>query len=261
MRRIRLLAYGILDGTLIPIERVADRKPYYSGKHQRHGGNVQVIADAAGRFIRASPARLGARPDLPAARTHSIIDALTSEKVMTFADKGYQGARGSVRTPFKRRFRPKLSRRQKAVNRAHSQCSTRNNRVARRRVHPSGRRSGASRPSQSVRSSVPTLSGWAGGRLRFERPPTRIKTGTRQLATRIRWSRYAEDAPRGPGLPSSQPTQRTQPQRSFEASTTNPLHSPGISSTASAAKGRTYVGARRRNSKKHVLSRLNLAGD
>ena len=36
-------------------------------------------------------------------------------------DKGYQGARGSVRTPFKRRrFRPKLSRRQKAVNRAHA---------------------------------------------------------------------------------------------------------------------------------------------
>lgn len=40
---------------------------------------------------------------------------------MTFADMGYQGAGGSVRTPFKRRrFRPKLSRRQKAVNRAHA---------------------------------------------------------------------------------------------------------------------------------------------
>ena len=40
---------------------------------------------------------------------------------MTFADKAYQGARGSVWTPFKRhRYRPKLSRRQKAVNRAHA---------------------------------------------------------------------------------------------------------------------------------------------
>jgi hypothetical protein len=40
---------------------------------------------------------------------------------MTFADRGYQGARGGVRTPFKRRrFRPKLPRRQKAVNRAHA---------------------------------------------------------------------------------------------------------------------------------------------
>ena len=31
MRRIRKLAYAILDGTLIPIDRVADQKPYYSG--------------------------------------------------------------------------------------------------------------------------------------------------------------------------------------------------------------------------------------
>ena len=31
MDRIRQLAYTILDGTLIPIDRVADQKPYYSG--------------------------------------------------------------------------------------------------------------------------------------------------------------------------------------------------------------------------------------
>ena len=49
---------------------------------------------------------------------------------MTFADKGYQGARGSVRTPFKRRcFRPKLSRRQKAANRAHAKIRTRGQRA------------------------------------------------------------------------------------------------------------------------------------
>ncbi|WP_255363787.1 transposase family protein [Actinoplanes sp. TFC3] len=45
----------------------------------------------------------GSTHDLTAARTHGIIDALTTAGVMTFADKGYQGARGSVRTPFKRR--------------------------------------------------------------------------------------------------------------------------------------------------------------
>jgi hypothetical protein len=48
----------------------------------------------------------GSVHDLTAARTHGIIDALTSNEVMTFADKGYQGARGSVRTPFKRHRRP-----------------------------------------------------------------------------------------------------------------------------------------------------------
>jgi hypothetical protein len=49
---------------------------------------------------------------------------------MTFADKGYQDARGSVRTPFKRRrYRPKLSRRQKAVNRAHAKIRARGERA------------------------------------------------------------------------------------------------------------------------------------
>ena len=47
MQRIRRLAYAILDGTLIPIDRVAAQKPYYSGKHRRHGVTVQVIADPA----------------------------------------------------------------------------------------------------------------------------------------------------------------------------------------------------------------------
>ncbi|MEV0605885.1 transposase family protein [Polymorphospora rubra] len=130
MNRIRRLAYAILDGTLIPIDRVADQKPYYSGKHKHHGVNVQVIADAAGRLVWASPALPGSVHDLTAARTHDIIDALTSADVMTFADKGYQGAQGSVRTPFKRRrFRPKLSRRQKAVNRAHARIRARGERA------------------------------------------------------------------------------------------------------------------------------------
>jgi hypothetical protein len=64
MRRIRLLAYAILDGTLIPIDRVADQKPYYCGKHKRHSVNVQVIADALGRLGWASAALPGASHDL-----------------------------------------------------------------------------------------------------------------------------------------------------------------------------------------------------
>ncbi|WBB88174.1 transposase family protein [Micromonospora sp. WMMC264] len=138
MERIRRLAYAILDGTLIPIDRVADQRPYYSGKHKHHGVNVQVIADAAGRLVWASPALPGSvhdltaarTHDLTAARTHGIIEALTRADVMAFADKGYQGARGSVRTPFKRRrFRPKLSHRQKAVNRTHAKIRARGERA------------------------------------------------------------------------------------------------------------------------------------
>lgn len=130
MRRVARLAYAILDGTLIPIDRVADQRPYYSGKHKRHGVNVQVLADAAGRLVWASPALPGAVHDLTATRTHGLIDALTSANVLTFADKGYQGAGGSVRTPFKRhRHRPKLSRRQRTVNRAHARLRARGERA------------------------------------------------------------------------------------------------------------------------------------
>jgi hypothetical protein len=76
MNRVRVLAYAILDGTLISIDRVADQKPYYSGKHRRHGVNVQVIiADPAGRLIWASPALPGSAHDLNAARAHGIIAA------------------------------------------------------------------------------------------------------------------------------------------------------------------------------------------
>jgi hypothetical protein len=54
------------------------------------------------------------RTTLTAASEHGIIDALTHAGMMTFADKGYQGAGGTVRTPFKPHHRrPPLSDNQK----------------------------------------------------------------------------------------------------------------------------------------------------
>jgi hypothetical protein len=45
------LLYVILDGTLIPSDRVAVDRPYYSGEHKRHGVNVQILADTRGRLL------------------------------------------------------------------------------------------------------------------------------------------------------------------------------------------------------------------
>ncbi|PPK66703.1 transposase family protein [Actinokineospora auranticolor] len=119
--RAARLAYAVLDGTLVPIDRVADQKPYFSGKHRRHGVNVQILADPAGRLVWASPALPGAVHDPTAARAHGLIDMLTTNDVTAFADKAYQGAGGTVRTPFKRHAtRQRLSRDQNAVNRAHA---------------------------------------------------------------------------------------------------------------------------------------------
>jgi DDE superfamily endonuclease len=58
-------AYVILDGTLIPIDRVARDKPFYSGKHKKHGMNLQVIASPDGDILWVSGALPGA-PHQPA---------------------------------------------------------------------------------------------------------------------------------------------------------------------------------------------------
>ena len=122
-------AFVILDGTLLAIDRVGmaggrDR-PYYSGKHKRHGVNVQVLADPAGRLIWASAALPGARHDMGAARDHGLIDALQAAGVGVIADNGYRGA--GFRVPQRRRPRDRetgqrrhLSRQQREVNAAHA---------------------------------------------------------------------------------------------------------------------------------------------
>lgn len=113
----RAKAYVILDGTLLAIDRIAADRPYYSGKHKRHEMNVQVLADPLGRLIWASPALPGAVHDLKAARTHGIIAALANAGVRVWADKGYQGAGGTVTVPYRGRWRT-LSDGKRAVNRS-----------------------------------------------------------------------------------------------------------------------------------------------
>ncbi|RKN10253.1 transposase family protein [Streptomyces radicis] len=113
-------AFVILDGTLLPIDRITADRPYYSGKHRKHGMNVQVIADPFGRLLWASAALPGAVHDIRAACTHGIIDALADARISCWADKGYQGAGGTIRVPYRGRWE-KLSAGQQAVNRSHAQ--------------------------------------------------------------------------------------------------------------------------------------------
>ncbi|MGW6899973.1 transposase family protein [Streptomyces sp. NPDC054919] len=113
-------AFVILDGTLLPIDRIASDRPNYSGKHKKHGMNVQVITDPFGRLLWASAALPGAvHDDIKAARTHGIIDVLADADLPCWADKGYQGAGGAVRVPFRGKHR-NLSVGQQAVNVAHA---------------------------------------------------------------------------------------------------------------------------------------------
>lgn len=101
MRIAQTKAFVILDGTLLPIDRIAADTPYHSGKHKRHGMSVQVLTDPFGRLLWASPALPGSTHDLTSARTHVMVEALTEAGLKCWADKAYQGVDGSIRVPFR----------------------------------------------------------------------------------------------------------------------------------------------------------------
>src|SRR5437899_3064180 len=111
-------AYVVIDGTLIPIDRVAADRPFYSGKHRRHGMNLQVIAAPDGDIVWVSGPLPGAVHDLTAARIWGIVRELAAAGLVVLADKGYHGAGDHIRTPHKGRNKPEP---QKAANRAHAQ--------------------------------------------------------------------------------------------------------------------------------------------
>jgi hypothetical protein len=111
-------AYVVIDGTLIPIDRVAADRPFYSGKHRHHGMNLQVIASPEGEILWVSGPLPGATHDLTAARIWGILRELAASGLIVLADKGYAGAGEHVRIPYRGRGKPAS---QKDANRAHAQ--------------------------------------------------------------------------------------------------------------------------------------------
>jgi len=110
-------AYVVIDGTLIPVDRVAADRPFYSGKHKRHGMNLQAIASPDGQILWVSGPLPGAVHDLTAARIWGIVRELAAAGLIVLADKGYTGADDHIRTPYKGKNKPAS---QKAANRAHA---------------------------------------------------------------------------------------------------------------------------------------------
>jgi hypothetical protein len=110
-------AYVVIDGTLIPIDRLAADRPFYSGKHRRHGMNLQVIASPDGDIGWVSGPLPGAVHDLTAARIWAILRDLAASGLIALGDKGYTGAGDPVITPYKGPGKPAS---QKDANRAHA---------------------------------------------------------------------------------------------------------------------------------------------
>ena len=111
-------AYLVIDGTLIPIDRVAADRPFYSGKHHQHGMNLQVIATPDGDIVWVSGPLPGAVHDLTAARIWGIVRAAGRLRAGRAGRQGLHGAGDHVRTPYRGRNKPAS---QKDANRAHAQ--------------------------------------------------------------------------------------------------------------------------------------------
>jgi hypothetical protein len=96
-----------LDGTLIPSTRSSSRSDAghdvgYSGKHQRHGGNIQVLTGPTGYPEWVSDVEPGSTHDITAARAHALpaLYPAAARGLPTLTDKGYVGAGIGIHVPF-----------------------------------------------------------------------------------------------------------------------------------------------------------------
>lgn len=99
-------AFVCLDGTLIESTRSSARSEsgydlWYSGKHKRHGGNIQVLTDPTGFPVWTSEVEPGSTHDITAARTHALgaLYPAAARGLPTLADKGYTGAGIGIHVP------------------------------------------------------------------------------------------------------------------------------------------------------------------
>ena len=95
-------ACGVVDGTLIPVDRVAADRPSCSGKHTRHGMNLPVIASPAGTIRWVSGPLPGAVHDNKAGWIGGVLAGLGAAGLIVLAGKGYHGA-AHAKIPYRRR--------------------------------------------------------------------------------------------------------------------------------------------------------------
>lgn len=119
----------IVDGTLIETDRLAAPGPtrgvdlWWSGKHKRHGGNIQVVTAPDGWPLWTSEVRPGREHDLTAAKADpdllTQIAAWVEDGHTSLADLGYEGEGETFTLPFKKPQGGTLTPDQQAYNALH----------------------------------------------------------------------------------------------------------------------------------------------
>jgi hypothetical protein len=114
-----------IDGMLVETDRCRTPGPtpgvdlWWSGKHDNHGGNVQVITDPNGWPIWTSDVRPGREHDTTALRAHTeILPTLTDagDDLRTLGDLGYEGESDTITVAFKKPKRGRLTTLQQQLN-------------------------------------------------------------------------------------------------------------------------------------------------
>lgn len=119
----------ITDGTLIHTDRIAAPGPtpgvdlWWSGKHKRHGGNIQVVSGPDGWPLWTSGVRPGREHDTTAARADpqllQTITAWVADGRHSLADLGYEGEPAVFTVPHKKPRNAPLSVDQQSFNAVH----------------------------------------------------------------------------------------------------------------------------------------------
>jgi hypothetical protein len=115
--------YLLIDGVNVPTvafgRKVNRRQKHYSGKHRRHGVNVQTICAPDGTLLWASAALPGKVNDITAARRHKLHTKV-GLLLGLLADLGYLGLDHTVTGYRRKRGEKELPMAKKIANQLHA---------------------------------------------------------------------------------------------------------------------------------------------